>query len=123
MLIPLIETYAINFPSPGAPATWVPDLFLHVKFSHESIVATLQNLFYNGIQPFVNQTNKRVLAEHILYVCQQWYNDCLRSNKAIFGSDNNAREIDELLVALGDVFAQEERDQAFVLRRSIANYL
>lgn len=122
MLIPLIENYAVSNPSRGAPATWVPDLFLHVKFSHESIVATLQNMYYNELQPFVGR-NKRVLAEHILYVCQQWYNDCVRNNKAIFGSDDNAREIDELLQTLGPTFAQQERDQALALRQSIANYL
>lgn len=122
MLIPLIESYAINYPSRGAPATWVPDLFLHVKFSHESIVATLQNLYYNGVQPFVGR-NKRVLADHILYTCQKWYHDCVRNNKALFGSDNNAIEIDELLAALEAEFAQPERDQALALRQSIANYL
>jgi nuclear pore complex protein Nup155 len=123
MLIPMIEAYAFNNPG-GASPTWVPDLFIHVKFSHESIVATLQNMYYNETQPFVGR-NKRVLAEHIVYVCQQWYNDCIRNNKAIFGSDDNAREIDELLQTLTEAqaFAPQERDQAMALRRSIANYL
>jgi nuclear pore complex protein Nup155 len=121
MLIPMIEAYAINNPN-NAPANWVPDLFLHVKFSHEAIVGTLQNLYYNEVQPFVGG-NKRPLAEHILYVCQQWYNDCARNNKAIFGSDDNAREIDNVLRTLEPVFDRDQRAQVQALRDSIANYL
>jgi nuclear pore complex protein Nup155 len=120
MLIPMIEKYAINNPS-GAPPNWVPDLFLHVKFSHESIVATLQNMYFNEMQPFVGR-NKRVLAEHILYICQQWYNDCARKNKAIFGGEDNVRDIDNLLQNLAPAFAPQQRDQAMALRQSIADY-
>ena len=122
ILVPMIETYAFNYPG-GGPPNWVPDLFLHVKFSYETIVATLQNMYYNETLPFVGR-NKRVLAEHILHVCQEWFADCARNNKVIFGSDDNARDVEDFLGQLvqANAFAPAERDKAEELRTRIKNY-
>ena len=64
-----------------------------------------------------------MLAAHILYICKQWYNDCARTNKAIFGSDDNARAIAELLETVHPNLVGDLRDEALALRQSIANYL
>ena len=122
MLIPMLENYAFTNGGGGSPS-WIPDLFLHVKFSYETIIATLQNMYYNETPPFVGRA-KNVLAQHILYVCKQWYLECIRNNKALFGSDNNAAEIQELLHTLVDAqaFTPQERDEADNLRLHIQNY-
>lgn len=121
ILIPMIETYAFNNDTGG---NWVPDLFIHVRFEHETIVTVLQNMYYSEAQPFMGR-NKHVLVEHTLYVIKDWYRECTRHNKAIFGGDDNARGIDNILNELVDsqLFTADERDQANTLRRQIANYL
>jgi nuclear pore complex protein Nup155 len=121
LLIPMIEAFAMNN---GISGAWLVELFIHVKFAHETIVSVLQSMYYNEAQPFMGR-NKRVLAEHTLLVLKDWYRECIRHNKAIFGGDDNAREIDNILSIFieSQSFTPDERDQANALRLQIANYL
>lgn len=119
MLIPLIENYAIEHQNGVGAKTWVPDLFIHVGFQYDTILSILNNMYLNDLAPFVGR-NKRVLAYHMLYVCEQWYKDCIRSNKRIFGTEENAAVISEILGMLAQNGLQgEEADQANRLRQKI----
>jgi nuclear pore complex protein Nup155 len=119
ILIPMIETYAYEWQDRMGSRTWVPDLFIHVKFSFETIVANLQNLWYNDKAPFVGRA-KVVIAQHLVYVCQKWYEDCLRNNRRFFGSEDIAAEITDLLQHLaGELDLSDDRDVAQELIRKI----
>ena len=76
-------------------------------------------MYYNDTAPFVDR-NKRILADHILYICQQWYEDCMRSNQWLFGSEENAQDISHMLRELVQNGLQpDEQEQANELRRKI----
>lgn len=56
----------------------------------------------------------------MLYVCEQWFQDCQRSNKRLFGTEENAAGISEILGMLAQEGLQgEEADQANRLRQKI----
>jgi nuclear pore complex protein Nup155 len=119
LLIPALEAYAMTFQNGVGPRTWLMDLFIHVGYPYGTIISVLQTLFYNDTAPFVGR-NKKILADHILYVCEQWYEDCIRSNQRLFGSEENAQEISQMLRELIETGLQgEEQEQANELRRKI----
>jgi len=119
ILIPMIETYAAEYQHNVGPRTWVEDLFISVGFPYETIVATIQGLWYNNVAPFIN--NRRLtLARHIIYVLGQWYEDCIRTNTRLFGSDENLEEISQLLALLGaENLPAQDRDALGVLQKKI----
>lgn len=84
ILIPMIESYAINNQNHGGPPNWVPDLLTSVKFPFDIIINVLENMYYNELHPFVGAT-KTVLVNHILYVVELWLDHCVRHNQRIFG--------------------------------------
>lgn len=119
ILIPMLEKYAFEFQSQVGSRTWVPDLFLDVGFAHETIVATLQSLWYSNSPPFNGDRRRRTLAEHVVYVCNSWYEECVKTNTRIYGSDENAQEISELLGLLAGDLLPEEQERVNQLRRKI----
>jgi nuclear pore complex protein Nup155 len=119
LLIPMIETYAIEFQHEVGPRTWIPDLFIEVGFPFETIASTLQNLWYNNVAPFTG-TRKHVLAGHMIYVLGRWHQDCLKKNTRIFGSDENAQDVNSLLGQLErEPLGPQERDALSTLRGNI----
>jgi nuclear pore complex protein Nup155 len=119
MLIPLIEQYAIENQAGVGPKNWIPDLFIRVGFAHEAIVASLQQIYMNDIAPFVGR-QKAVIAYQILYVCEQWYQDCVRSNKRLFDTEENAFSITEILQMLvQNGLRGEDAERANSLRQKI----
>ncbi|KAH8752345.1 putative nucleoporin [Hyaloscypha sp. PMI_1271] len=119
LLIPMIEQYAIEYQNNVGPRTWVEDLFISVGFPFESIVANIQSMWYNNIAPFTG-IRKQVLARHIIYVLGQWYEECIRSNTRLFGSDENADDVNQLLELLGsEPLGAQDTDALNTLRRKI----
>lgn len=119
ILVPLIESYAIEHQNGVGAKTWVPDLFIRVGLQFDAILVALQPLYLNDLAPFVGR-NKRVIAYHMLYICERWYQDCIRNNKRIFGTEENAAEIGEVLEMLAqNGLAGEEANQAVSLRTKI----
>ncbi|KAL3428477.1 non-repetitive/WGA-negative nucleoporin [Phlyctema vagabunda] len=121
ILIPMIERYAFEQQRDVGPRTWVVDLFLRVHFPHEIILSTLTSMFYNDEAPFSGR-NRRVIAEHILYILEQWYQECASNNMRLFGGEQNAVEIDQLLIELIDTggFQPAELQGAQQMRARIA---
>jgi nuclear pore complex protein Nup155 len=119
LLIPMIEQYAVEFQNDVGSRTWVPDLFIEVGFPFETIVATVQNMWYNNVAPFTGQ-RKNILARHIVYVLGQWYEECIRTNTRLFGSDENAEDINQLLELLShEQLGEPDMDALNTLRRKI----
>jgi nuclear pore complex protein Nup155 len=96
LLIPMIETYAFEFQTGVGPQNWVVDLFISVAFPFDAILVALHEIYSGEVSPF-SGTNKRVIADHIIYACEQWYQDCIKSNKRLFGSEENAIELTQIL--------------------------
>jgi nuclear pore complex protein Nup155 len=121
-LVPMLEAFVKRKDMPAGK--WVPELFLAVRFSHESIIAALQNLYYSEAQPFIGR-HKAVLADHSVFVLVEWYKDCTRHNKVLFGGEDNTREIDNILLIFlqENVLSPEYRKDAVTLRDQIARYL
>lgn len=99
-----MEVFGLTAAAAGAGKTpsadaWLPDLFIEVGFSFDSILGVLQNLYLNDIVPFTGQT-KTIIANHMLFVIEKWYQDCIRSNQRLFGTEENAAEISQILQML-----------------------
>jgi nuclear pore complex protein Nup155 len=124
MIIPLIERYAIEQQHNIGPKTWVPDLFIEVGFPHESIVAVLQNMWYGNIAPFT-EGRKKVLADHIVVVLEDWYKVCKSRNEILFAGEENCEGIVELLGVLEQEggLDGEGRERITELRRKILRTL
>lgn len=119
VIIPLVERYAVQCQNGVGPRTWVIDLFIHVKFQYETILSILQGMLYNDQEPFTGR-NKRILADHILYVSEQWYSDCMRNNERLYGGEENAEEVSHLLQTLiTGGLGPAEVEAATELRRKI----
>ncbi|KAI9651294.1 hypothetical protein NHQ30_001332 [Ciborinia camelliae] len=120
ILILLVETYAAEHAHPG-PINWVPDLFISVSFDFDTIINVLEGMFYNEVNPFVGP-NRIVLANHIVYVAEQWYEDCVRHNKRIFGGEVQKDQIGQVLAELGAAAYRDDpagRQRVMDLRRRI----
>jgi nuclear pore complex protein Nup155 len=118
-IIAMIEKYAVEYQNNIGPRTWVVDLFIEVNIPFETIVTVLQTMWYSGLAPFSGPTQKRKLADHIVYTCEQWYEDCVRTNSRLYGSDDNAQDISELLGALSPTLSPNESALAEQIRRNI----
>lgn len=120
-LIPLLERYAIEHQNGVGPEFWLPDLFMEVEFAYETIVQVLQSMWYGNIAPFTDR-RKQILAAHLLYVLEQWFLDCERNNNRLFGSEENAQDISQLLEALqsgGDALRPQDNEKCNELRGRI----
>lgn len=119
LIIPLVERYALEHQrEPGADA-WVPDLFLDVGFPPETCVTIIQQIWYSNLAPFTG-AGARVLASHIVRLVDGWYEECLSRNERAFGSEENAREIGELMVQVAESLPMGlERQNAEEVRRKI----
>ncbi|SZE99990.1 unnamed protein product [Blumeria hordei] len=119
ILIPMLEKYGAESQFLVGPHVWLPQLFIEVGFSHEVIIGVLQDMWYQNLTPFTEK-KRRILAEHILYVIEQWYEDCMRANGRLFGSDEVAGNVTQLLERLVDSdLTAADLDVCAELRRRI----
>ncbi|KAH8691484.1 putative non-repetitive nucleoporin [Talaromyces proteolyticus] len=97
VVLPMIERYSFNYQRDIGPPTWVVDLFLDLEVPHETIYTTLEGMFYNDEAPFTG-TNKRYIANDLLYIIQRWYSETVRLGGTVFGNDVMAARISEMLI-------------------------
>jgi nuclear pore complex protein Nup155 len=110
ILVPLIEAFGFRA-NPQGPANWVPDLFIHVNFPYDTVITILEEMYYNELHPFVGP-HKLILVNHILYLVEQWFEECQRHNERIFGGEVQADQISQMLAELGrDAFAGDKAGQ------------
>ena len=117
-LIPMIERYALEHQNNVGPRTWVPDLFIDVQFPYDTIVSVLQGMWFSNLAPFTSRS-KGILAVHIIYVCEQWFHHCISTNQRLYGSDDNAQDISEVLDQLRSQVSGDEQQKVDELRRNI----
>ncbi|KAL8709320.1 MAG: hypothetical protein Q9220_005913 [cf. Caloplaca sp. 1 TL-2023] len=95
-LLPMLKRYAFNFQHNVGPETWVLDLFIDLQVPFEAIYGVLENMFYNDEPPFQGR-NRRLIGNDIVYVARLWFQDSIRGSGALFGGEDNAIAVSEML--------------------------
>jgi len=100
----------------NANLTWPIDVFIRLNAPFETLVSTLEALWYAQEHPFVGRSRK-LLVKWIIYTVEQW-GVVSRRTGALFGNPENAIGIaDVLRVVLGsDALGRDVDDQAWILR-------
>ncbi len=99
LIIPMLERYAFEHQRGVGAPTWVMDLFIEIGIPFETLVSVLETMFYNDEAPFLGR-NRRIIADHMVYVIDVWYKHCMRTNQRLFGSEENAAAITQTLAML-----------------------
>ena len=101
----------------GAPLTWALDVFIGVNAPFESLVSTLEGLWYSEEYPFTGRQRK-LIVKWIIYTVEQWEESSRRTG-VLFGGENNALGLADLLrVVLGgnELDRGREEDRMWVER-------
>jgi len=96
--------------------TWPIDVFLKLNAPFESLVATLEALWYAQEQPFAGR-NRKLLVKWIIYLVEQW-GAVSRRTGALFGGPENAIGLAEVMriILSSDVLGRDMDDQAWIQR-------
>jgi nuclear pore complex protein Nup155 len=109
----MLETYAIERQKSVGPPHWVIETFLALSVPYESLLPTLESMFFNEEPPFTGR-NLRFIADDILYVVEKWFEEGIRGvGGALLGGDNNARAISQLLEAAAASLGGESKRGRF----------
>ena len=105
------QTLAFN-----SQLTWPLDVFFKLNAPFESLLATLEALWYAQEAPFSGR-NRKLLVKWIIYTIEQWAATSRRTG-ALFGSAENAIGLAELLrIVLGsEILGRDVDDQSWVQR-------
>jgi nuclear pore complex protein Nup155 len=100
----------------NANLTWPIDVFLKLNAPFESLVATLEALWYAQEPPFAGR-NRKLLVKWIIYLVEQWATVSRRTG-ALFGGPENAIGLAEVMrIILGsDVLGRDMDDQSWIQR-------
>ena len=90
-LVPLLERYAFEFQRGVGPDTWVMDTFLDLQVPYEVLFSVLEGMVHHDEAPFQGP-NRDIIAGHMVYVAQRWYEQTSRSGR-VMGSEANAQEV------------------------------
>jgi nuclear pore complex protein Nup155 len=100
----------------NANLTWPIDVFIRLNAPFESLVATLEALWYAQEHPFVGR-NRKLLVKWIIYTVEQWAAVSRRTGAPFGGPENAIGLADLLRVVLGsDTLGRDVDDQAWILR-------
>ena len=98
------------------------DLFLNVDIPHEALLPVLEQIYYGNEHPFVG-AQRRVIAGHMVYVVQSWFESSQRRGERVpFGNEENAGFCVDLLrgmLAARDALVGEDRQEAEVLQSAV----
>ncbi|KAG9684501.1 nucleoporin-domain-containing protein, partial [Aureobasidium melanogenum] len=100
ILLPMLLRYALEFQNNAASPMWVMDTFLELDIRPSVLVPVVEQMYYTNEQPFVGR-HRRILAADLIYLIQAWLRESERhGDSVLFGSDDSAAGIDELLTSL-----------------------
>ncbi|KAF2844582.1 non-repetitive nucleoporin-like protein [Plenodomus tracheiphilus IPT5] len=100
----------------NANITWPIDVFLKLNAPFESLISTLEALWYAQEAPFSGR-NRKLLVKWIIYTIEQWAQTSRRTG-TLFGGAENAIGLAELLrIVLGsEVLGRDMDDQTWIQR-------
>jgi len=102
MLLPILERYSFEFQRNVAPPHWAVDVFLDLEVAYERLFDVLENIFYSGDTPFIG-SNRRFITTDLIYVVGKWFHHTTRAGGVIFGSEQGAVRVEEMMQALMQV--------------------
>lgn len=119
MLLPILTEWAFDDSAKNqrnSLETWVIELFTDLSIPHEALVTGLEDLFYNPEVPWNSDRIRAKVAQLLVYTINNWYEDTARGGGIIFGGDDNAVVMLDLLKAVVgwgslDRRAQEEAER------------
>jgi nuclear pore complex protein Nup155 len=96
---------------------WPIDVFLKLNAPFESMVATLEALWYGQEPPFAGRNNRKMLVKWVIYLVEQWAASSRRSG-ALFGGPENAIGLAEVMrmILSSDVLGRDMDDQSWIQR-------
>ncbi|KAL8869081.1 MAG: hypothetical protein Q9174_004538 [Haloplaca sp. 1 TL-2023] len=122
-LLPMLKRYAFNFQSQNGPETWVLDIFIDLSVPFETIWGVLENMFYNDEQPFQGR-NRRYIGNDMVYIAKLWFQDSIRGSGTLYGSEDNAYAVSQMLHLVMQSGLDEGRlEECQNLRMRIENML
>lgn len=98
-LLTILERYAFEHQRNVAPAHWVIDIFLELEAPYERLYDVLETMFFTNEHPFIG-SNRRFIADDLLYVIGRWFHDTTRVSGTVFGSEAAAVRIEECLTSM-----------------------
>jgi nuclear pore complex protein Nup155 len=127
LLLPMLEKYAFEYQRGIPSTTWVIDLFLELQVGCEKLFDVLESMWYANEAPFYGR-NRGVLANHLIYITEQWFHDTIKGGGIIFDSEAGAVRVDQMLQTLVQTGAQAGLDKSKtqkcrLLREHIAQVL
>jgi len=117
----MLERYAFEYQRYVGPPTWVVDTFLDLSVPYESLISTLEAMFYNDEIPFRGK-NRKYIATDMLHVIQRWFTESSQMGikGALFGGEENARVISHTLgVLAANGLDERQVEEASVLKTRI----
>lgn len=104
-------------PARNENLTWPIDVFLRLHAPFETLVSTLEALWYANEPPFRARNNHKMLVKWMIYTVEQWATTSRRTG-ALFGGPENAIGLSDLLSKLlaANEFGRDAEDQQWVLR-------
>jgi nuclear pore complex protein Nup155 len=129
----LLLEYALkdSVDNPRAPPAslstfiWPIDLLLDLNIPHETLVTVLEDIFYNPEAAWTKEKVKSKVARALVYTIDLWYDVTSRTQGVVFGSDENAVKmlnlVKEVLGYRG--LGREGREEAERVREKIERVL
>ncbi|KAL8999897.1 MAG: hypothetical protein Q9169_001303 [Polycauliona sp. 2 TL-2023] len=122
-LLPMLKRYAFNYQNKVGPGTWVVDVFTDLQVPFDSIYAVLEGMFYNDEAPFQGR-NRRFIGNDVVYIARAWFQDSIRGSGTVFGGEDNAMAVSEMLHTVMQSGLDEMRlEECQNLRMRIENML
>lgn len=124
IFIPLLERYRVHHQRDVSSPYWVMDLCIDIGIAYEQVFTVLNALVHSQERPFVG-TNRRLVANDLVYITGRWLENCLRINQRLFGGYDQAAEVQDTLRQLLElqVLQQPEIENARDLRERISRNL
>jgi nuclear pore complex protein Nup155 len=80
-----------------APSEWVIDTFISLQAPFETIIATLESIWFAQEYPFSSTRSRKMLVKWIIYTSEKWAEQSRRQGNELFGGLENAVGLAECL--------------------------
>lgn len=127
IVLPILLQYVIQHPAPGQNATWPIDLLSDLTVPYETILSTLESLFYRKTESAWAGSKHELVAQLMVYVSRKWFDQSQKGGGIPFGGEENAAAVVDVLAAVLDdkppCLSAEDREAGALVREEIARIL